>query len=103
MLYELRTYTCKPGTVQTVLSLWKNEGEAMLEPYFKMVGQWTCEAGDVNRIVTLWAFDSFEHRREMRKQLLVHPGFAEYLSRCRECYLSQESEILTATCLSPLQ
>lgn len=103
MLYELRTYTCKPGKVQTILSMWENEGRSMLEPYFKMLGQWTCEAGDVNRIVTLWQFESFEHRREMRKQLLAHPGFAEYLARCRDCYLKQESEILTATSLSPLQ
>ena len=28
MIYELRTYTCYPGTVPKVLEMWKKEGKA---------------------------------------------------------------------------
>ena len=103
MIYELRTYTCQPGTVQTVLNLWENEGKAMLAPYFHMVGQWVTETGTANQIVTLWRFDDMNHRQKARADLMKHPGFAEYLARCRACYVHQESVFLSPTTLSPLQ
>jgi len=102
MIYELRIYTCHPGTVSKVLEMWEKEGQAMLEPYMKMVGQWTTESGVANRIHTLWEFRDMNHRQQAREALLKHPGFAEYLARCRECYVAQEAIFLTPTSLSPL-
>ena len=56
MIFELRIYTCRPGTVSTVLEMWQQQGQPMIEPYMKMVGQWTSESGTANQIYTLWAF-----------------------------------------------
>ncbi|MDN5210868.1 NIPSNAP family protein [Fulvivirgaceae bacterium BMA12] len=103
MIYELRTYTCYPGTVPTVLDMWEKQGKAMLDPYFKMVGQWTSETGTANQIVTLWAFDDMNHRQEMREKLMKHPGFLEYLTACRKYYVTQTSQFLSATALSPIK
>ena len=103
MIYELRIYTCRPGTVSHVLSMWENEGRAMLELYFQMVGQWTSETGVANQIYTLWTFRDMNHRQQARAELLRHPGFAEYLARCRECYAKQEAILLSSTPISPLQ
>lgn len=75
----------------------------MLEPYFRMVGQWTAETGVLNRIYTLWEFRDLNHRQEARRNLMRHPGFLDYLARCRACYVEQESVFLTPTPLSPLQ
>ncbi len=102
MIYELRVYTCRPGTVQTVLDMWAREGQAMIEPYIRMVGQWTAESGTVNTIYTLWAFRDLNDRQQARAALMEHPGFAAYLARCRECYVRQEAVFLSPTALSPL-
>lgn len=103
MIYELRIYTCHPGTVQRVLEMWEKEGKAMIEPYFRMVGQWTAESGITNRIYTIWEFRDLNHRQQARSQLLRHPGFEDYLARCREFYVEQEAVFLSPTPLSPLQ
>lgn len=103
MIYELRIYTCKPGSVAKVLDMWKNEGQAMIEPYMKMVGQWTSESGTANQIYTLWEFEDLNHRQRAREALLKHPGFAEYLARARENYVQQEVIFLSPTELSPLK
>jgi hypothetical protein len=102
MIYELRIYTCRPGTIELVLNLWEQEGKIMLDPYFKMVGQWTTISGITNQIYTLWEFNDLNHRQAARIALLNHPGFKEYLTRCREYYIQQEAIFLSPTILSPL-
>ena len=103
MIYELRIYTCKPGSVGAVLQMWQDEGQAMIAPYMKMVAQWTSESGIASQIYTVWQFESLNHRQEAREALLAHPGFAEYLARCREFYTEQEAIFLSETALSPLK
>jgi hypothetical protein len=103
MIYELRVYTCVPGRLQEVLDMWEREGRAMLDPYFKMVGQWVGETGKSNQIYTLWEFRDMNHRQEARAALMQHEGFAEYLARCRACYVEQEAVFLSPTALSPMQ
>ena len=102
MIYELRIYTCRPGTIELVLNMWEHEGKVMLDPYFKMVGQWTTISGITNQIYTLWEFNDLNHRQAARIALLKHPGFKEYLVRCREYYIQQEAIFLSPTFLSPL-
>ena len=103
MIYELRVYTCQPGTVATVLEKWQQRGQAMIAPYMKMVGQWVSESGTANQIYTLWEFDDFDHRQRAREQLLQQADFVEYLAECRPYYLKQEVTFLSPTALSPLK
>lgn len=103
MLYELRIYTCKPGSVNTVLEMWDREGKTLIEPYMEMVGQWTSESGTANQIFTLWRFESFETRLQSRAALLSNEQFAEYLTRARAYYERQEVVFLGPTAISPLQ
>ena len=103
MIYELRIYTCYPGSAAKVLKMWQDEGQTMIEPYMKMVGQWMSESGIANQIYTLWEFEDLNHRQRARQALLEDPGFAEYLARCREHYMQQEAIFLTPTAISPLK
>lgn len=103
MLYELRIYTCKPGSVNTVLEMWEREGKDMIEPYMEMVGQWISESGTANQIYTLWRFESFEARRQSRTALIANAQFNEYLTRARAYYEKQEVVFLGPTAISPLQ
>lgn len=103
MIYELRIYTCIPGTVTNVLEMWQQRGQAMIAPFMKMVGQWTAESGTANQIYTLWEFDDMNHRQQARKQLLQQPDFVEYLAECRKYYVKQEVTFLTPTAMSPIK
>lgn len=103
MIYELRIYTCRPGTSSQVIRMWREEGQAMLEPYFQMVGQWIGETGIGDRIYTLWSYRDMNHRQEARAALLQHPGFAEYLERCRALYVQQEAILMSPTPISPIK
>jgi hypothetical protein len=102
MIYELRIYTCRPGSVDTVLKMWQQQGQAMIAPHMKMVGQWTAESGVVNQIYTLWEFETFEHRQQARAALLADEAFVTYLNECRKHYEKQEVVLLSPTSLSPL-
>lgn len=103
MVYELRIYKCKPGSVGIVLDMWKNEGQEMISKYMKMTGQWVAETGTVNEIYTIWEFESFDQRDIARKELLKDERFIPYLKKCRAYYLSQEVTFLKPTELSPLR
>lgn len=103
MLYELRIYTCHPGTVATVLKMWAEEGQKMIAPYMDMVGQWTAESGTVNQIYTLWRFNDFDHRQRARAALLAVPEFSAYLDIVRQYYVTQEVVFLSPTALSPME
>ena len=103
MIYELRIYTCVPGTVTTVLEMWENEGQAMIEPHMKMVGQWVSVSGKAHQIFTIWEFRDLNHRQQARQDLLNHPGFAEYLKIARQYYTEQEAIFLSPTELSPIK
>lgn len=103
MIYELRIYTCYPGEMKNVLEMWEKEGKIMLDRYLKMVGQWTTVSGDCNQIYTLWEFNDLNHRQSARDALMKHPGFTEYLERCRSYYVKQENTFLSSTVLSPIK
>lgn len=102
MLYELRIYTCRPGTVATVLKMWQETGQALIAPYMKMVGQWTSESGTLSQIYTLWEFRDFDHRQTARAALLADPLFADYIAEVRTYYVEQEAVFLSPTPLSPI-
>jgi len=102
MIYELRIYTCIPGTVANVLEMWQERGQAMIAPYMKMVGQWVTESGTANQIYTLWEFEDMNHRQQAREQLLLQEDFLDYLAECRQYYLKQENTFLSPTALSPM-
>jgi hypothetical protein len=103
MIYELRIYTCRPGSVSTVLDMWKNEGQAMIALHMKMAGQWVAETGVVNRIYTLWEFEDMNHRQRARQALLADAAFAAYLAEVRQYYVEQEVVFLSPTALSPIR
>lgn len=102
MLYELRIYTCRPGSVATVLKMWQESGQALIEPHMKMVGQWTSETGIANQIYTLWEFRDYDHRQAARAALLADPVFAAYIAEVRTHYVEQEVIFLSPTALSPI-
>jgi hypothetical protein len=65
--YELRIYQYDVGAIPKVIDAW---GKAIEErtKYSPLAGAWYSEHGDVNRWYHMWAYESFEHRMQVREE-----------------------------------
>ena len=98
MLYELRTYTCKQGTVADVakaastLSL-----DIRKDDYGKLEGYWVTEIGPLNQVMHMWSYKDLNHRAEMRAALSKNPRWgAEYLPVIYPNIVKQETRLMHA-------
>ena len=97
MIYDHRTYVCRPGTIKKHLDLYVAHG---LAPQTKHLGQpalyATTEVGDVNSYVHVWAYDSMQDRTTKRAAMQADPAWQEYLRVSGEAgyLLSQENKIM---------
>jgi hypothetical protein len=104
MIYEMRTYQLKVGTVQTYVKQFHEKGLPIVSKYCTLVGYWVVESGLLNRVVHVWSFKDMEDRRRSREKWWQDTDWIEgYLPLALPLVLSQESTILTATAFSPLQ
>jgi NIPSNAP protein len=99
-IFELRTYTLKPGTLPDVATGW----EAKLPERMKLspvVLAGGVEFGTANGFVHIWAYGSLDQRAKVRdearqKGVWPPPGGSDRL-------LTQENKILLPAAFSPLQ
>ncbi len=99
MLFDMRTYTCRPGTIKAHLALYEHMGLAVQtrhlgQPYLYAV----TETGAQNSFIHIWAYKSAQDRAERRAAMQADPEWIAYLERSAEAgYLvAQENRILTA-------
>lgn len=100
MLFDMRTYTCRPGTVKAHLALYEREGfpvqrRHLGEPLLYAL----TETGPQNSYVHIWAFTSAQDRAERRAAMQADPDWIAYLKRSAEAgYLvAQENRLLQPT------
>ena len=89
MIIEMRTYTLQPTTLAEAE---KRFGEALpsREKYSKLAAFWHSEVGPLNQIIHVWAYDSFEHRAEVRTAASKDPNWPP---KIREFCVAQQSEV----------
>ena len=96
MIYELRTYTCRPGT-QSVVG--KNSGgvarDIRGDDYGKLEGYWLTEIGALNQVMHLWSYQSFDERARLRAALAQNERWVnEYLPMIQPNLVRQEVRLL---------
>jgi len=93
MIYEVRTYMLKSGTVAEAE---KRLAEALpyREKYSKLGALWHTDLGPLNQIVHVWPYESLQHRYEARAQAMQDPHWPPKLAEMIE---SMESEIFLPT------
>lgn len=96
MLYELRKYTLKVGTMATVLELYGNKGYPALtaEEKARLVGYFTSDTGTLNQIIHLWRFDDDAERRAHWKSVFSNAAFMEFAKDLRPNILTQENQLM---------
>lgn len=101
-IYELRSYTLKPGTILEWGNHWargihyRNANECAAAGFFSQVGP-------LYNVNHLWAFKDMKTRREMRESAWQRPGWNETVTYTVQLIRHMESKIMVPTSFSPMK
>lgn len=96
MIYELRTYTLTPGGVREYMRIYNESArEVQVGILGRLVSLLQPESGDLNQLIFLWAFDSYEERKQRRAQLLADERFTTFRKAVKNLLVRQESQLLS--------
>jgi NIPSNAP protein len=99
MIYEVRTYQLKPGTVPECEKRFA-EVLSHREKYSPLGAFWHTEIGPLNQILHVWPYENLQQRMERRSQAMKDPNWPPKIG---EFIVSMESEIFTpAPFMDPL-
>jgi len=97
MIYDHRTYTCRPGTIKRQLALYEAHGfEVQKRHLGEPVLYAVTETGDVNSYVHVWAYEDAADRAKRRAAMAADPDWQAFLEKSAEAgyLLHQENKIL---------
>ncbi|MEQ8398416.1 NIPSNAP family protein [Thalassobaculum sp.] len=101
-VYEYRFYRCKVGKSRPFAEKLRDVLPAR-EKYSKNVAIWLTEAGQPNEVSHLWAYDSLNHRAEVRAAAMRDPDWREFLKNGPEMLEEMHSSILMPSAHSPMK
>jgi NIPSNAP len=98
MIYELRTYTVKPGTIGDMV---KAASTVSLEirgnNFGKLEGYWFTEIGALNQVLHMWSFSDLNERARLRAELAKNTRWTgEYIPLIRPLLVRQEVRLMNA-------
>jgi hypothetical protein len=105
MLLDVRTYVCRPGTINKHLALYEEFGK---EPQFRCLGAPLCylktETGDPNEYVHIWVYENAGDREAKRAALWADPGWLAYVKKSAElgALERQSNKLMTPVGFCPL-
>src|SRR5215510_3075465 len=99
MIYEVRTYQVKPGTVPECEKRFADV-LAHREKYSPLGAFWHTEIGPLNQILHVWPYENLQQRMALRSQAMKDPNWPPKIG---EFIVNMESEIFTpAPFMDPL-
>ncbi|PWC84716.1 NIPSNAP domain containing protein [Azospirillum sp. TSH100] len=102
MIYEMRTYRLKTGTVPAYLKLVEDEGIVIQRGHLgTLVGYFFSEIGRLNEIVHIWAYADLNDREARRAALAADPTWQTFLPKIQALIEEMENKILKAAPFSP--
>ena len=97
MLYDVRTYECRPGTIKMHLDLYEKHGKApqsraLGNPLAYLVG----ETGNPNRYIHIWVYKNADDREKKRSAMWSDPDWINYTQESAKlgALVSQENKLL---------
>jgi hypothetical protein len=97
MLYEIRTYTLKPGSIPE----FEKRFEASLENrlrFSELAAFWHTDIGPLNQVIHVWPYENLQQRTEIRSRAAQEP---DWPPKVAEFILSMQSEIFSPAPFSP--
>ncbi|MBI2872884.1 MAG: NIPSNAP family protein [Chloroflexi bacterium] len=99
MIYEMRTYTLRPGAIAEFEKRFA-ESLPYREKYSKLTAFWHSEIGPLNQVIHVWAYEDLNQRQKVRAEAVKDPHWPP---NTREFVVSQETKILIPAEFSPLK
>lgn len=97
MLFDMRTYTCRPGTLKPHLALYEKDGLSVQSRHLGSPFLYALtESGPQNSYIHIWAYQSADDRARRRAAMEADPEWAAYRKASAEAgYLvAQENRLL---------
>jgi hypothetical protein len=92
MLYELRTYTLRPGAVSEFEDRFAKR-LPLREKHSKLGAFWHTEIGPLNQVIHAWPYEDLGHRMAVR-EAMAKDADLQQLRGGRDLIVAQEAEIL---------
>jgi|SRR5579871_3339497 len=92
MIYEIRTYTLKAGTVGEYEGRF-GEAYPVRAKYSPLYGFWHTEIGPLNQLVHIWAYESLQQRADIRAAA-AKDASGKWPPPGSDLMLTQENDIL---------
>src|SRR5882724_10906305 len=98
MIYELRTYTVKPGTIGDMITAASTVSrDIRKDDYGKLEGYWSTEIGPLNQVMHLWSYKDYDERTRLRAELARNARWGgEYLPLIRGLLMRQDIRLMNA-------
>jgi hypothetical protein len=98
MIYELRTYTVRPGTLGDMVKAASTlSREIRGDNFGKLEGYWSTEIGQLNQVMHLWSYSDLNERARLRAELAKNARWTgEYVALIRPFLARQEVRLLNA-------
>ncbi len=106
MLLDVRTYTCRPGTIKKHLALYEKLGKA---PQTKHLGQpfayLVTETGNVNQYIHIWAYEDAADRAKRRAAMMADPDWMTFMEESAKlgALEHQENRLMTPVSFFPIK
>jgi NIPSNAP protein len=98
MIYELRTYTVKPGTLGDMVKAASTVSRDIRGNNFgKLEGYWSTEIGALNQVLHMWSYSDLNERARLRAELAKNARWtSEYIPLIRPLLVRQEVRLMNA-------
>ena len=98
MIYELRTYTVRPGTLGDIVKAASTVSRDIRgDNYGKLEGYWMTEIGPLNQVMHMWSYGDFDARARLRAELAKNPRWgSEYLPLIRPLLVRHDVRLMNA-------
>src|SRR6201996_3311086 len=98
MIYELRTYTVRPGAVGDMVKAASTVSKDIRGNNFgKLEGYWFSEIGALNQVLHMWSYSDLNARARLRAELQKNTRWtSEYIPLIRPLLVRQDVRLLNA-------
>lgn len=103
MIYEVRTYKLKIGTIPAYLRVVEEEGIEIQQHHLgALICYFFSEIGPLNEIMHVWAYTDLNDRETRRSALNTDERWLQFLPKIQSLIETMESKIMKPAVFSPL-
>ena len=106
MLFDVRIYTCRPGTIKKQMALYEKMGKG---PQTRHLGQpfayLLTETGNPNQYIHIWQYENAADREKRRAAMMADPEWQAFLEESSKlgALESQQNQLMIPASFFPVK